>query len=167
MVLEVKYGRGNQWMDLTDKVLPTEKTGVIAFLADGTTALADPIPNVGKTMRVRYQSNGLLYDEVYYDGFVYFDGRPSRTPKVGTELRIIHAVCGHGVLGDPKRTMIDVTDHLQQQIRDNRFVTSFDAAVQDVAGNINPKRLLIRYGFNGQTRLAVFNQGDEIRLGAE
>ncbi|HEY4258649.1 MAG TPA: hypothetical protein VGM98_00760 [Schlesneria sp.] len=168
MILEVKYGRGNQWLDLTEKVRPSEKSGVIAFLADPSTALADPVPFVGKMTRVRYQSEGILHDELFFEGsFVYFDARTELAPQPGPGLTIIQALCGHGVFGDPNQTMIDVTDHLQKQVRNNQLTQSFDAAVQDVASNINPKRLLIRYALNGKTQIVVFNQGDEIRLGAE
>ncbi|MDB5341856.1 MAG: hypothetical protein JWP89_233 [Schlesneria sp.] len=168
MILEVKYGRGNQWIDLTDKVGFAERKGVIAFLADGTTVSTDPVPNIPKMVRVRYQAEGMLFDELYFNGsFIYFDARADQPSKTGSGLTIIQAICGHGVYGDPKETMIDVTDHLQKQVRENRLVQSFDAAVQDVAGNINPKRLLVRYAHNGQVRIVVFNQGDEIRLGAE
>jgi hypothetical protein len=168
MILEVKYGRGNQWIDLTDKVAFAEKRGVIAFLADWTTVSTDPVPNIPKMMRVRYQARGILYDELYFDGtFVYFDGRADQSPKTGSGLTIVQAICGHGVYGDPREPMIDVTDHLQKQVREDRLVRSVDAAVQDVAGHINPRRLLVRYAHNGLVRIVVFNQGDEIRLGAE
>lgn len=167
-ILEVKYGRGNQWIDLTEKVAFAEKKGVIAFLADGTTISTDPVPNIPKMLRARFLAGGMLYDELYFNGsFVYFDGRTGQTPKTGSGLTILHAICGHGVYGDPKQTMIDVTDHLQKQVRDDRLVQSLDAAVQDVAGNINPKRLIVRYAYDGLVRIVVFNQGDEIRLGVE
>lgn len=165
-ILEARFGTGDKWLDLTDRISAAAKPGFVACMANTTTSIDDPAPNSGKTFRVRYQLGGFLHDQIYHEGsFVYLDGRSNQPPIPQSGLTILHAICGHGVSGEVRNgppRMIEVSEHLQSQVRDNRLVLSVRSAFPGVPG---PKWLLVRYALDGEIRLAVFDERSEVQLG--
>ena len=168
VILEAQYGAKGTWMDLTDRVRQSAEAGFVALVANGTMGVADPVPNETKTMRVRYQLDGQLHDELYHEGsFVYIDGAPLPDPAPRAGLVILHAICGQGINGEESQggpAMMDVTRRLQDQVRDNRL----EGSVNDLLRGASPFRgrtLAIRYALDGTIHFEIVDGNSDVRIG--
>lgn len=57
-ILTARYGAGNTWLDVTDRVRGLAAGNKLSLRVDTSTLGSDPAPGVGKTLMVRYRYNG-------------------------------------------------------------------------------------------------------------
>lgn len=58
-IIEAKYGSGDTWIDITDKVSENITNSRLTLVADNTLAESDPTPGIKKTLNVRYSIDGI------------------------------------------------------------------------------------------------------------
>jgi len=161
-VAEARYGKPEANVDLTERIQKAAQDGLLVvfvepFLADG---------KFGGELDLRGQLGKQLFERKFgHRQFVFLDARPApKPPKKG--LAVLDAFYGAGIWGEGK--MVDAKALLSEREKGGRIdvtVKEFVAKIPDPAPGTS-KVLIVRYALDGETRLAIFEEHQTVRLGA-
>ena len=161
-IAEARYGKPEANLDLTERMQQAAQEGLLVvfvepFLAEG---------KFSGELYLRGQLGKQPFEQKFnHRQFVFLDARPApKPPKKG--LAVLDAFYGAGIWGEGK--MVDAKTFLNEREKGGRIdvtVKELVAKIPDPAPGTS-KALIVRYALDGETRLAIFEEHQTVRLGA-
>jgi len=139
-IVSALWGTDNTWVDVTERLRERARGDALDITVDIPTLGRDPIPGIGKTLRVRYRYNGRELEASAAD----FESM--RLPEIQRELRIVSARFFYN------EKSMDVRERLEPLIQDDRLTVRADLKTLGPDPAVGKtKTLEVRYEFRGNT----------------
>jgi hypothetical protein len=170
-VVAAYYGADRHFFDVTDAVKAQAQADGLNLTVGAEALGGDPMPGVGKTLRVYFKWTGRFDVNEAKDGEMLRIGRATSTASSRGPAR--ETIAGRG--GAPVLTItgatygangrtLDATSLLQSRVQDNRLDFEVGAAnLADPAPGV-VKELAVTYLWQGQTREARVRDGERLIL---